>query len=332
VITPGFYLASINEAVVGAIRRLLATYADLNQSPLGAGAMAGLEMPWDREQLARELGFAAPIRSALVSVSDRDWTLKISFEFALLGVAISRFCTDLSMWGSSEYGFIDLPDALSGISSAMPQKKNFTILERIRGETAHLASLHLDFLLGQRNTPYTNLVEVSKEAGRYLVALFSHIDRIATLLTLVIEQISFRADRMREACEREYYGGFALANALTLHCGIPYRTAQIIAGEFIRAAVATQTRPSEVSLEVLREIAGKRGYSLDLSQEQLRALFDVTTNLSDKRSAGSTQPEQVRAMLAEQHRERDKMLQEWSRLEQQVTAALSRFITVVGSQ
>lgn len=323
VITPGFYLVSVNEAVVSTLRRLLAAYADLNQSPLGAGAMAGLELPWDRAQMARELGFDAPVRSALASVSDRDWTLKISFEFALLGTAISRFCTDLSMWGSSEHGFIDLPDALAGISSAMPQKKNFTILERIRGETSHLASLHLDFLLGQRNTPYTNLVEVSKEAGRYLVTLFSHIDRIATLLTLVIEQISFRADRMREACEREYYGGFALANALTLRSGIPYRTAQIIAGEFIRAAIAAQTRPAEVRLEALQEIAEKRGYSLDLSQEQLRALFDVTANLSSKQSAGSTQPEQVRIMLAEQQHERADLLREWSSREQQVMAALS---------
>jgi argininosuccinate lyase len=325
VITPGFYLAAINETLLSTLRRLLTAYADLNQSPLGAGAMAGLELPWDRQQMARELGFDAPVRSALASVSDRDWTLKISFEFALFGTAISRFCTDLSMWGSSEYGFIDLPDALAGISSAMPQKKNFTILERIRGETSHLASLHLDFLLGQRNTPYTNLVEVSKEAGRYLLALFSHIDRIATLLNLVMEQLSFRADRMREACEREYYGGFALANALTLRSGIPYRTAQIIAGEFIRAAVAAQIRPSDLRLAELQSIAGKRGYDLDLSQEQLHELFDVTANLVGKQSGGSTQPQQVRTMLAEQRRERDQILQTWSNLEQQVMTALGRF-------
>jgi argininosuccinate lyase len=324
VISPGFYLAAVNEAVLGGLRRLLAAYADLNQSPLGAGAMAGLELPWDRERMARELGFAAPVRSALASVSDRDWTLKISFEFALLGTAISRCCTDLSLWGSSEYGFIDLPDALAGISSAMPQKKNFTILERIRGETAHLAALHMDFLLGQRNTPYTNLVEVSKEAGRYLVPLFSHVDRIATLLTLVMEQISFRAERMRDACEREYYGGFALANALTLRSKIPYRTAQIIAGELIRAAVAAQIRPADLRLEQLQQIAALRGYSLDLSQEQLRELFDVTANLSGKYSAGSTQPEQVRTLLAAQRHERAQLRDEWSRLEQQVTTALSR--------
>jgi argininosuccinate lyase len=67
---------------------------------------------------------------------------------------LSRFCTDLSLWGSNEYGFLDLPDTFASISSAMPHKKNFTILERIRGETAHLATLHLDFLLGQRSTPY----------------------------------------------------------------------------------------------------------------------------------------------------------------------------------
>jgi argininosuccinate lyase len=322
IISPGFYLAAINEAVLSALRRLLLAYDDINHCPLGAGAMAGLALPWDRQRMADQLGFDAPVRSALSSVAERDWTLKISCEYAVLGTALSRFCTDLSLWGSNEYGFIDLPDALVGISSAMPQKRNFTILERIRGETAHLTALHLDFMLGQRNTPYTNLVEVSKEAGRYLIPLFEHADRIMTLLSVVVERLAFNPQHMRSACEREYYGGFALANALTLQDHIPYRTAQIVVGEFIRTAVADYVPPARLSVIELGTIVARHGYVLGMTQDQLRSLFDVTANLEGKQTSGSTHPTHVANVLAEQRQELATLGQVWAARERRVDTAL----------
>jgi len=99
IISPGFYLASVNEAVFCTLRRLLFTYDDINKSSLGAGAVAGLAFAWDWQKMARRLGFSEPVRSALSSVADRDWVLKVSFEFTLFGNALSRFCTDFLNWG-----------------------------------------------------------------------------------------------------------------------------------------------------------------------------------------------------------------------------------------
>jgi argininosuccinate lyase len=323
VISPGFYLAAIGEAVLWASRRLCATYDEINRCPLGSGAMAGLELPWDRASMAAALGFDAPIRSALVGVADRDWTLKVGSEFTLLGTTLSRFCTDLSAWGSGALGFIDLPDALAGISSAMPQKRNFTILERIRGETAHLAAFTVDFLLGQRNTPYTNLVEVSKEAGRYVVPLFDHADRIVQLVTLVVQRLEFRPERLREACAAEYCGGFALANALTLRDAVPARTAQILVGEYIRDAIAQGISPDGLQVTTLQEIGARHGYAVSLDEESLRDLFDASVNLAHKRTLGSTHPDEVARLLREQAAERENLRRGWEERAQRVAHALS---------
>ncbi len=324
IISPGFYLASMNEAVLGTVQRLLFTYDDINKSPLGAGAIAGLEWSWDRQRMARRSGFSGPVPSALSSVADRDWALKVSFEFALFGNALSRFCTDFLHWGSSAYHFINLPDALVSISSAMPQKKNFTIFERLRGETAHLIAFHFDFFLGQRNTPYTNLVETSKEAGRYLILIFQHMERITVLLTLVLEHLEFLAEDMRRACEQEFHAGFALANLLTLQDQIPYRTAQVIAGSSISNAINRHLTPAQLPVTELEAEARKRGYSTNISQEQLEQLFDVEAALRSKRSDGSTHPEQVRQMLAAQKRRRDRLSACWQRRRERVEAALRR--------
>ncbi len=134
VITAGFYLAALSAEVKHALDRLRATYDELNHCSLGAGAMAGQERPWDRPRMARLLGFADVREHALAGVASRAWASEITGELALFGVALSRFVTDLMAWAGGEYGFVDLPDELSGISSAMPQKKNFPVLERIRGE------------------------------------------------------------------------------------------------------------------------------------------------------------------------------------------------------
>ncbi|HEY3368670.1 MAG TPA: lyase family protein [Symbiobacteriaceae bacterium] len=303
VISPGFYLSAMAEQVLQTGRWLGDIYDRINCCPLGAGAMAGQELAWDRERMARLLGFAAPQRHALTAVASREWTLRIAGELSMLAVALSRFATDFMLWGSSEYGFIDLPDELAGISSAMPQKKNFPVLERIRGKTAHMAAFNVDFLMGQRSNPYTNLVEVSKEAGAHLTTLFATTRTALQLFTTVIEHVQFREDRMRAACGREYLGGFALANMLTLGAGMPWRKAQVVAGSVIVEAMQRHLSPGGIDSALVSDVARSHGYAVNLSRDRVRDAFSPEGNLGGKRSDGSTAPEFVETLLQTQRRE-----------------------------
>lgn len=301
VITPGFFFSAVVELMLGTLDRLLTCY-DSHRAPLGAGAMAGQELPWDRDRMARLLGFRAAERHALVSVASRAWALELAAECSTFGVGLSRFVTDLMAWTSSAYRFADLPDELSAISSAMPQKKNFPILERVRGRLAHLTTGYLDLALTQRNAPFSNTVEVSKEGQ--LLPLLATLRSALRLLTAALDGMTFDAEHLRNSCGQEFLGGFSLANALTTRAGVPWRTAQVVAGRYILAAMTQDGTP-----ESLAEAAG---ISVDTAKALLREAFDPVLDLRRKNSPGGTAPAAVRELLATQAADLAELSDAWT--------------------
>ncbi|MGE5828992.1 MAG: argininosuccinate lyase [Micromonosporaceae bacterium] len=323
VISPGFYLSAVAAETLRTLRRLALTYQEIDECPLGAGAMAGQELDFDRDRMAGRLGFAGAAPHALVAVASRSWALSLSADLSGYGVVLSRFATDLMMWGSGEYGFLDLPDELSGISSAMPQKKNFPILERIRGRSAHIVAFSLDMALAQRATPYANMVEVSKEAGAHLWDLADALRSTLRLFTTVLEHARFRADRMRAACERDYLGGFTLANRLTVHGGVPWRTAQVIVGRYIVRATERGLAPAQPDGELLASLAAEQGYPVNDPQRLLTEAFDVDAALRVKGSTGSTHPDRVAELLHGQRTQLAEQARAWDARRAAIADALA---------
>jgi argininosuccinate lyase len=321
IITPGFYLTALSAETLMAAERLLRTYDDLDASPLGAGSMAGQELAWDRDLMARQLGFSRAVPHALVAVASRSWAVAVASDLAGFAVTLSRFTTDLMTWGGSGYEFIDLPDDLSGISAAMPQKRNFPVLERIRGRCGLVAGAAFDLASGQRNTSYTNTVEVSKEAGGCLRTQISLLRSALRLATAVLAGLTFRPDRMRDACAREYLGGFTLANMLTLRCGMPWRAAQVTAGRYVRRALDAGLPPARADGALLEAAAAEAGYEVPGSGELLATAFSVEEGMRAKRSPGSAHPDSVTGLLAAQEAGFDAVGQRWSHAGRAVTAA-----------
>lgn len=297
VMTAGFYFTALAEQLLHTLRRFETVFCAFDSCPMGAGAMTGGDLPWDTDRMAALLGFSTGAGHALRSVAARDWSLEAMAELCLLGVPLSRFVTDLMTWGSAGHGFIDLPDEWSGISSAMPQKKNFPVLERLRARTAHLASGFLDVVIAQRGTPFSNTIEVSKESTSGVPAAFEAASSVLRLLSAVLDNLSLRADRLRAACEAEYLGGFRLANALCLTAGVPWRTAQIVAGRYVVAATERGLAPSTPDGGLLESLAGDAGFSVHDGESLLVDAFDVDRAVTAKQTLGSTGPEHVRAML-----------------------------------
>jgi argininosuccinate lyase len=332
VITPGFYLTALSAETLTTAQRLSQTYNGLvDASPLGAGSMAGQELPWDLELMARHLGFSRPVPHALVAVASRGWALAIASDLAGFAVTLSRFTTDLMTWGGSEYRFIDLPDELSGISAAMPQKRNYPILERIRGRCSLVFGSAFELASGQRNTSYTNTVEVSKEAGGCLWTQIRMLRSALRLATAVLAGLVFRSDRMREVCDREYLGGFTLANMLTLQCGIPWRVAQVTAGRYIRRALDADAPPSRADGALLRAVAAELGHDVTDAAQLLTTAFSVEGGLRAKQSPGSTHPDSVLRLLALQEADFDAVGQHWSHAGDAVDSAFEAVGTLLNS-
>jgi len=329
IITPGFYFTALVDQVLQSLQQLLVIYDLINLCPLGAGALSGQDLPWDRGRLAQMLGFSGVQTHALVSVASRHWTLRISAELAILGVTLSRFATDLLLWGSSGYRYIVLPDQLAGISSAMPQKKNFPVLERIRGRTAHMTALFSDLAMGQRSTPFTNLVEVSKEASANFLRQLESTRSTLRLFSTVLKHLTFHEDRLLALCRDEFYGGFQLANALCLSYGIPYRRAQVLAGRYILAALEHGMTPLNVEPALLTGLCAAEGYQVQMDREALQTIFSVETNLEDKRSAGSTNPAAVEALLEAQQAKFKTLVAGWEKRKQDLETVPGRLCTAL---
>jgi argininosuccinate lyase len=302
-ITFGFYLAALAEAATTAAESLHALFDGINLSPLGAGALAGLELPWDRSRMAAALGFHASQPHALTSVASRGWVLRCAAELSVLGTTVSRFLTDLLWWSGSGCRFIDLPDDLAGVSSAMPHKRNFPVLERIRGMSGHLVGLSFDLMIGQRNTGYTNLVEVSKESTRFLADLFDTGETMLALLRRVVDELRFHPDRARRAVRAAPLAAATVANHLTLDNGVPARTAQVIVGSWIAAGAEEDPAPDALSLSGLAAACEQHGHRLDLDEGRLRELLDAENGVRRKRTSGSTRARDVHDLLG-QTRER----------------------------
>jgi argininosuccinate lyase len=316
VITPGFYVSALSAHLLHTARRLLATYDGFNLCPLGCGALAGQELDWDRHRMADLLAFAGPQPHALVGVVSRSWLVELAAECSTFAVGLSRLVTDLMTWAGSEYGLVELPDGLAAISSAMPQKKNYPVFERIRGRTAHLSAWYVDVAMAQSGTPYSNTVEVSKESSAQLDGALATLRSVLRLLAGVLHGATFRTDRARDRCAEEYLGGFSLANRLTLEQGVPWRDAQVIAGRYVVAALAAGHGAGRIDGALLTAVAERHGHTVTNAEQILREAFDPAAELARRRSCGSAHPDEVRRLLAEQ----DHV---WASLADEVTARLA---------
>ncbi|WP_248580872.1 lyase family protein [Nocardioides sp. InS609-2] len=322
VVSPGFWLSALADHALATSSRLLSTYDRINLSPLGAGPMAGQELAWDRQLLAEAVGCTAPAPHALAAVASRSWLLDVAADLSTAGVGLSRFHTDLMAWLSSAYGLVELPDDLAGISASMPQKKNYPILERLRGRTAHLVSFYVDLATAQRNTSYSNSVEVSKEAGRHATTAFAEALAVVDGTVLVVDQLHWRVDTMRAWCERDHFGGFSLANQLTLRAGIPWRTSQVVAGRYVVAVLEQHDGRDDAGL--LGDVCRAAGHPLDDPGSFLEASLDVDGQLAGKLSPGGTGPDAMRALLGDQHERRVALEREWATRASTVDAAAAK--------
>jgi argininosuccinate lyase len=215
--------------------RLVDAVARLNESPLGAGAVAGSGYPLDRTGVAEELGFVRPMRNSIDATASRDFLMEVASALAILGVHLSRIGEEIVMWSSSEFGFVALSDAFSTSSSMMPQKKNPDVAELVRGKSARL--------IGHVTALYVLEKSLSFGYGRDLQEdkepIF-HAVRDALLglraLTGAIDTCGFVQSRLEAALEGGHVCATDLADYLVLNGQVPFREAHHIVGSLVREA------------------------------------------------------------------------------------------------
>jgi argininosuccinate lyase len=219
----------------------------VNVMPLGAGALAGTTFPLDREFVARELGFDAITENSLDAVSDRDFAVEFTAAASLVMVHLSRFCEEIILWSSSEFGFVELDDAYSTGSSMMPQKKNPDVAELIRGKSGRVFGDLVALLTMLKGLPlaYNKDMQEDKES------LFDAVDTVKKCLLIfrpMLATMRVKGENMARAARGGFTNATDLADYLVKR-GVPFREAHEIVGRAVAYCLDREKSLDELSLE-----------------------------------------------------------------------------------
>jgi argininosuccinate lyase len=260
-----------------------------DESPLGAGALAGSGVAIDRDALARDLGFSRPTANSLDAVSDRDFALELLAALSILMIHLSRLNGEIVLWTTAEFGFAELPDALASGSSMMPNKKNPCAAELVRAKTGRVTGDLVALLMVMKGLPlaYNRDLQEDKEA------VFDGVDTTLAALavtTRLVRGIRFNAARMRAAALEGYTLATEAADYLTRR-GLPFREAHRLVGRAVAFAIK-EGRP-------LERLTMKEWQTFSpLFEADLFESLTLEAALNARAVVGGTAPARVKEALA----------------------------------
>jgi argininosuccinate lyase len=260
----------------------------VNVMPLGSAALAGTSYPIDRESVARALGFDTVSRNSLDAVSDRDFCVEFASAASLVMAHLSRLAEDLIAYATTEFGFVELSDAISTGSSIMPQKKNPDALELVRGKSGRVFGHTLALLTIIKGLPLT----YNKDMQEDKEAVFDTADTVRESLEVtatVLRNVRLREARARDAAGLGYMNATEMADYLVRR-GLPFREAHEAVGRMVLHGLSKGLELHELELEELREFS-------PLVAEDVYEALSLEQTLATKAQAGGTSPMRVREAL-----------------------------------
>ncbi|HEX4891600.1 MAG TPA: argininosuccinate lyase [Alphaproteobacteria bacterium] len=270
--------------------RLRDARARMNESPLGAAALAGTSFPIDREMTAKALRFARPMRNSLDAVSDRDFALEFLGACAIAATHLSRLAEEIVLWSSAQFGFIALTDEFSTGSSIMPQKRNPDAAELVRAKTGRVAGSFTALLMVMKGLPLTYSKDMQEDKEQVFDAADTMNLSIAAM-TGMIRTMIIKEDAMLAAAGKGYSTATDLADWLVRELNIPFRQAHHITGETVKRAEAKGVSLEQLSLTDLQAVEPR-------ITEAARHILSVQASVASRTSFGGAAPERVRAAIA----------------------------------
>ena len=270
-------------------KRLTDSLGRISLSPLGSGALAGSDLPLDREYVAELLGFDGVTENSLDSVADRDYCIEFVSDFSLLQMHLSRMCEEIVYWSSAEFGFVELSEKWSTGSSIMPQKKNPDFAELIRGRTGRVYGDLINLLTMMKALPMSYDRDMQEDKA----PLFDALDCVQgniIVFEAMISSAKWNTEKMAASCE----GGFANATDVAdyLVCkGMPFRTAHAVAAQCVRLAIDTgRSAIEELSLSEIKAIS-------PLFEEDLFSKITPQACMGARKTTGGPCPEQTERQI-----------------------------------
>jgi argininosuccinate lyase len=261
----------------------------MDESPLGAAALAGTGFPIDRRRTAAALGFREPTRNSLDSVSDRDFALEFLSVAAITATHLSRLAEEVVIWSTPQFGFVRLSDSFSTGSSIMPQKKNPDAAELVRAKTGRISGHLVALLTVMKGLP----LSYSKDMQEDKEAVFDAAETLDLMLAAMggmVGDMTINAAAMRSAAGAGYSTATDLADWLVREAGLPFREAHHVTGRAVALAEQKKVALEALSLEELRAINSA-------ITDGVYSVLSVDRSVESRTSFGGTAPAEVRKQI-----------------------------------
>lgn len=260
----------------------------VNVLPLGAAALAGTSLPIDRDSVRRQLGFDAVAGNSLDVSSDRDFLLEFVFDLSVIALHLSGWAEEWILWATTEFGFLDLPDAFCTGSSIMPHKKNPDVLELIRGKAARVTADLQQLLMLVKGLPLAYNRDLQEDKS----AVFDAFDTVSASLELaaaMVTETRFRTEAIVARLEDGFLDATTLMEFLVGQ-GLPMRSAHEAVGKLVRLCEERRCRLADLPADVYETVRTGLG-------SEVYNVLGVANALAAFRSSGSTAPAEVRKQL-----------------------------------
>ena len=282
------HLLAYVEMILRDKERFLDAYKRINVMPLGSAALAGTNFPIDRKITAKLLGFPEISHNSMDAVADRDFAAEFCSASALTMMHLSRFCEEVVIWNSSEFGFIELSDSFTTGSSIMPQKKNPDAAELIRGKSGRVFGNLVSLLTLMKGLPlaYNKDLQEDKEP------LFDTAETVKVCLTIFTDMM--KSAKFIPIAEKELEAsGFLTATDLADYLvlkGVPFREAHELTGKTVAFCLEKNKTLTDLSLAQLRTISKR-------FDEEVFDHIALQNSVTRKNIYGGTAKNQVRTQI-----------------------------------
>jgi argininosuccinate lyase len=288
-VTFGHHLMAYVEMFGRDASRFADARARMNESPLGAAALAGSPFPIDRQMTAQALGFDRPTANSLDSVSDRDFALEALATGSICALHLSRLAEEIVIWMTPQFGFIQLSDAFTTGSSIMPQKKNPDAAELIRAKTGKALGSFQQLSVVMKGLP----LAYSKDMQEDKVPTFEAFDALELSLRAMagmILDLEPNAERMAAAAGAGFSTATDLADWLVRELNLPFRDAHHVTGAAVKRAETLGCDLPDLPLAELQALEPR-------IDARIYEVLTPEASVASRKSYGGTAPDQVRAQI-----------------------------------
>jgi argininosuccinate lyase len=262
----------------------------LDESPIGAAALAGTPYPIDRHMTASALNFREPTRNSIDTVSDRDFALEFLSSASICATHLSRLAEEIVIWSTPQFNFIRLSDAFSTGSSIMPQKKNPDAAELVRAKTGRINGALIALLTVMKGLPLAYSKDMQEDKEQVFDAAES-LELAIAAMTGMIRDLTVNEEAMRAAASSGFSTATDLADWLVRELNMPFRDAHHITGRAVALAEERGVMLSDLTLKELQDIH-------DGITQDIYNVLTVDASVASRKSYGGTAPEQVKKQIA----------------------------------